>query len=210
MTAADIPSVVQAHMEGFSGFFLTFLGEAFLRELYTATLADRDGIGFLAEDQEGINGFVTGTAQPAGFYRRLLRRRWWRFALAAMPSVLKRPSIIPRLFTAFSMPGQVTQDEGRGTLMSIAVLPQSQGQGIGKELVRAFLQEAADRGLSQVDLSTDRKDNEAANRFYQKIGFVCERVYTTREGRTMNQYVIDLSTLPWLNRAEDNRISTLS
>jgi|WetSurMetagenome_2_1015567.scaffolds.fasta_scaffold01171_6 ribosomal protein S18 acetylase RimI-like enzyme len=192
MAPADVPAVVQVHLDSFPGFFLTFLGPAFLRELYVATLADSSGISFVAEDGEGICGFVAGTAQPAGFYRRLLRRRWWRFALAAVLPVLKRPSIITRLLGAFSMPEQATQQEGRGTLMSIAVLPEAQGNGIGQALVWAFLGAADQRGLRQVDLTTDRDDNETANRFYQNLGFVCERTFVTPEGRAMNEYVVSL------------------
>lgn len=192
----EVPEIVDVHLASFPGFFLTFLGAAFLRELYAATLADSSGIGFVAEDGEDICGFITGTAQPSGFYRRLLQRRWWRFALAAAFPVLRRPSIIRRLLRAFSMPEQATQQNGRGTLMSIAVLPEVQGKGIGKVLVHTFLQEAAQRGLCQVDLTTDRDHNDAANHFYQTLGFTCERTFTTPEGRAMNEYVIDLHGFP--------------
>jgi ribosomal protein S18 acetylase RimI-like enzyme len=192
MATVDVSAVVQVHLNSFRGFFLTFLGPAFLRELYVATLADSSGIGFVAEDGKSMCGFVAGTAQPSGFYRRLLRRRWWRFALAAVLPVLKRPSIITRLLRAFSMPEQAAQQEGRGTLMSIAVLPAAQGNGIGQALVRAFLEAADQRGLRQVDLTTDRDGNEATNRFYQNLGFVCERTFVTPEGRVMNEYVISL------------------
>jgi len=127
MQREDIAEVVRVHMASFSGFFLTFLGPAFLSELYAATLSDHAGIGFVAKTDNNLIGFVTGTAQPAGFYRRLLRQRWWRFALASVLPALKHPSAIPRLLRAFSMPGQVTQQQHRGTLMSIAVLPGAQG-----------------------------------------------------------------------------------
>jgi len=77
--------------------------------------------------------------------------------------------------------------------MSIAVLPERQGQGIGQALVRAFLSEAARRGLNKVNLTTDRVANDAANVFYQRLGFVCRRHFVTPEGRQMNEYVIDLA-----------------
>lgn len=192
MTSTDVSAAVQVHLHSFPGFFLTFLGPAFLRELYVATLMDPSGISFVAADGTDIHGFVTGTTQPVGFYRRLLRCRWWRFTLAAVLPVLKRPSIIPRLLRAFSMPEQATQQEGRGTLMSIAVLPEAQGRGIGQALVWAFLEATAQRGLRQVDLTTDRDGNEATNRFYQSLGFVCERTFVTPEGRAMNEYVVSL------------------
>ena len=177
MTLGDVPTVVKVHLEGFPGFFLTFLGDSFLRELYSAILVDQDGICFVASDENGVVGFVAGTAQPAGFYRRLLQQRWWRFAFASVIPVLKRPTIVPRLLRAFSMPDQVTHQTRRGTLMSIAVLPGSQGMGGGRTLVLAFLDAAAKRGLHQVDLTTDRDNNAAANRFYQNMGCL---LYTSR------------------------------
>ncbi|MFZ2360463.1 MAG: GNAT family N-acetyltransferase [Anaerolineae bacterium] len=189
----DIPGVVAVHQAGFQGFFLTFLGPTFLHELYSAILADGDGIGFVAEVENHVGGFVMGTAQPAGFYRRLLRQRWWRFAWAAMLPVLRQPRIIPRLLRAFSMPDQATKHVGRGTLMSIAVAPDAQGKGVGQALVRAFLVEAVRRDLRQVDLTTDQDNNDAVNRFYQNLGFVRECTFTTPEGRAMNEYVIRLA-----------------
>lgn len=193
MLPSEVLTVTEVHMKSFPGFFLTVLGPAFLRNLYSAILNDPDGISHVAIQDMEVLGFVAGTAQPAGFYRRLLRRRWWRFAWSALPSAVRHPTIIPRLLRAFSMPAQVTQHAGRGTLMSIAVLPECQGNGIGQSLVSAFFDEAIQRGLHQVDLTTDRDDNEPANRFYQRMGFVCERSFLTPEGRAMNEYVADLS-----------------
>ncbi len=192
MCLADVPLAVKVHLESFSGFFLTFLGPAFLCELYTATLADPSGIGFVAENGEGICGFVTGTAQPSGFYRRLLRKRWWRFAVASIVPGMRNPSIIPRLLRAFSMPEGTSNKEGHATLMSVAVLPSIQGKGVGQSLVRAFLLEATRRGLKFVDLTTDRDHNDGTNHFYQKMGFICERTSITPEGRAMNAYLIEL------------------
>jgi ribosomal protein S18 acetylase RimI-like enzyme len=193
MNQNEVPAVVDVHLRSFPGFFLTFLGSAFLRELYLATIEDLSGIGFVAKDGTEIVGFVTGTAQPSGFYLRLLQKRWWRFGLAAVIPVIKQPSIVPRLLRAFSMPAQMAQQEKRGTLMSLAVHPDAQGGGIGCSLVMAFLQEASQRGLEQADLTTDRDNNDSVNRFYERLGFVCVRTFTTPEGRAMNEYLIDLS-----------------
>lgn len=206
----DSSEIVRVHLCSFPGFFLTFLGPAFLHELYRAILTDAMGIGFVAESEQGICGFVAGTIQPSGFYRRLIRHRWWRFALAAMLPVYKQPHIIPRLLRAFSMPQQVPQQEGRGTLMSIAVLPEMQNSGIGGALVRAFLEEATRRGLRQIDLTTDRDNNQAINRFYQNLGFVCVRTFITLEDRAMNEYIIDLLHEDVSSSSDDTRVAVPS
>ena len=48
----------------------------------------------MAEHESGSKGFVVGSIRPAGFYRRLLRRRCWRFALASVLPVLQDSFIV--------------------------------------------------------------------------------------------------------------------
>lgn len=98
----------------------------------------------------------------------------------------------PRLLRAIKKPKLERAAGNEGTLMSIAVLPEKQGQGIGQALVQAFLAEAIRRDLSKVNLTTDKVDNDAVNLFYQRLGFVCARHFTTPEGRPMNEYEIAL------------------
>ncbi len=90
--------------------------------------------------------------------------------------------------------------------MSIAVVPEAQGFGVGQKLVHAFLVEASRRGCEHVNLTTDRLNNESANRFYQRLGFSLFNNYITPEGREMNEYLIALSPKgnenPSINRSE--------
>jgi len=180
-------------MTAFQGFFLSFLGADFLQVLYASILGDPSGIAYIYEDGGKISGFVSGSDQPKGLYRRLIRRRWWRFCLASILPILKKPAIIPRLFRALSFPDVANPGAGCGTLMSIAVLPEAQGQGAGRMLTEAFLEEATRRGLAQVNLMTDKWNNEATNQFYQNYGFSLTRSYVTPEGREMNEYRIHLA-----------------
>lgn len=208
MKEDDAPACVEIHLRAFKGFFLTFLGERFLRELYASIACDPGGIAFVAETRGQILGFVAGAGQPSGLYRRLLQRRWWNFGRASLGAVVKRPSILPRLLRALSMPGQKTAVSSCGTLMSIAVDPQSQGEQIGRRLVRAFLAESARRGLEHVNLTTDRLSNDGANAFYLRMGFHLYRHFTTPEGREMNEYIFSLSPntlLPAPDRVKEER-----
>jgi hypothetical protein len=51
-----------------------------------------------------VDGFVAGTVQASGFYRGLLKR--WRFAIASIVPVLRKPRIIPRFLPVFTTSGQ--------------------------------------------------------------------------------------------------------
>jgi len=64
-------------------------------------------------------------------------------------------------------------DPSRLSLMSFAVAPQAQGQGVGKALLRAFLDELplVAPAVRHIWLTAD-PDNLAALRLYQQHGFV--------------------------------------
>jgi len=188
-----LKQAVEVHLKAFPGFFLSFLGPRFLMEFYRSFIEDDAGVGFAAQDvfTGDIRGVIVGPLIPAGYFKRLLKRKWWAFCLASLTAVLKKPSVMPRLFRAVFYRGDApAQVEGLALLSSIAVSPDIQSKGLGRQLVDAFVQEVRRRGARGVFLTTDADNNEKVNRFYQKLSFVLESSYSTKEGRKMNRYVI--------------------
>jgi ribosomal protein S18 acetylase RimI-like enzyme len=194
MTNLEIKQVVSIHLRSFRGFFLCELGPSFLRCLYEEICSDPSGIALVCKRGHEVLGFVVGTAEPHGFYRRLLFRRWHRFALASVLPLLRHPSILPRLLNAFTKVNDEPSGIGCGLLMSIGVDPRFQASGVGASLVRAFLAESRKRGLTSVHLTTDHLENDQANRFYSKLGFINLRVFSTPQGRLMNDYRIEIAS----------------
>jgi ribosomal protein S18 acetylase RimI-like enzyme len=192
MRSQDVNSVVEIHLRTFKGFFLTFLGRKFLIELYLSILKDTSGISFVSTNNNAIFGFVVGSIEPNGLYRRLLNKSWFRFCLASLLAFIRRPFIFWRLIRAFSMPSQKLTKLSCATLMSIAVDPNCQGYGVGRLLTHSFLKEAGRRGCEYVNLTTDAVNNDSTNQFYHSLGFELFRQYTTQEGRDMNEFLIQL------------------
>jgi len=189
----DVAEVVSVHLASFPGFFLSFLGRRFLSLFYAGIVSDQGGIALVyLNEANRPAGFVAGTANPRGFYSRLLKRDWFKFACASLLPVLKKPAIAARIARALLHPsGNPAGDQVAG-LFSIGVLPELQGKGAGKQLVLAFMAEAKSRGCTRVYLTTDRDNNEPVNSFYATLGFALERQYVTPEGRGMNEYWITL------------------
>lgn len=184
-----IKSIVAVHEASFSGFFLSSLGTKFLSIFYTAISSNPEGILLVYLNDLGRPvGFVAGTSNPRGFYSRLLRRKWILFLVAAIPSVLRRPSIIPRVARGVFHPSDNPIGKDVAGIYSIGVLPEWQGTGAGKKLVHAFLENAKIKGCNRVFLTTDRDNNESVNAFYKRCGFSVKRQYVTPEGRRMNEY----------------------
>ena len=191
---SDITHVVQVHLSSFPGFFLSFLGSGFLSLFYSGICTAPEGIAFVYLNDAGIPvGFVAGTSNPGGFYSRLLKRDWIKFALASIIPVMKKPSVIGRIARAVSHPSDNPIGDDVAGLFSIGVLPELQGTGAGKKLVQAFLDEAKQKCCKRVFLTTDCDNNDAVNSFYEKLGFEIKRQYVTPEGRRMNEYWKTLS-----------------
>jgi ribosomal protein S18 acetylase RimI-like enzyme len=188
----DLTWVINVHLESFPGFFLTFLGREFLTLLYKNIQCDPDGIVLVALSDKRLEGFIAGVTQQFGFYQRLIKRQKWAFARAAVGALLKQPKIAPRLLKALRRPQESKTASAQACLMSMGVRCESQGKGIGKQLVRAFCQTLAERGVKALCLTTDQENNEQVKRFYQRLGFYVVRTYTTPEGRVMNEYIISL------------------
>lgn len=189
-----LDGIVDVHMRAFPGFFLTFLGPRFLREFYASFTEDPAGVGFTALDDGGaVIGVVAGPQVPDGYFKRLLKRRWWAFCLASMTAVLKKPAVIRRLLRAVFYRGESPQGPPRALLSSLAVAPEYQKHGVGRALVQAWVEEVKNRKTGGCYLTTDAEGNDAVNRFYQRIGWTLESSYSTPEGRRMNRYVCDFS-----------------
>lgn len=188
----DIQSAVQVHLLAFPSFFLSSLGPRFLAEFYGSFLDDPQGKGVVAEAPDGrILGIAVGAVNPAGYFRRLLLRRWWAFGLASVGILLRRPAIISRLARATLYRGDTPPGGDRALLSSIAVHPNVQGCGLGSRLMGHWVRTVKECGATGCYLTTDRDSNDAVNAFYLRQGWYLESSFRTPEGREMNRYVLD-------------------
>jgi GNAT superfamily N-acetyltransferase len=188
LRGADVAACARIHAKAFPGFFLSELGERFLCQLYQGYVDAPDGVALVAvDDQETVLGAALGTIEPAGFYRRLLMRRWWAFALASLAFVLRRPRHLPRLVRAVTYRGDVPIDVGGALFSSLCVDPAA-GRGVGRLLATAYLDRIVELGADNAYLTTDAVDNERTNRFHQQMGWRVAGEFSTPEGRLMHVY----------------------
>lgn len=192
LTEKYLDKVVKVHLESFPGFFLTFLGAKFLRLFYEGVINYQESIKLIYLNDNEVNGFIVGIMNPSGFYTTLLKRDWFRFGIASTPALLRKPKAFFRLIRAVAKPGKTPKDPGVAELSSLAVLPDSQGKGVGKELVTAFIRELRNRGGRALYLTTDACNNDPVNKFYEKMGFKIRQVIKTHENRYMNEYWLEL------------------
>ena len=176
------------HKSAFPRFFLTQLGLPFLRTLYNGYLEDENSGIIVAEDDGKLFGFIAYSNDYPSFYRGLIKKHIIKFGFCSLGAAIRHPSFIKRLFGAFKKSKSVVKPEKYVELASICVDLKNEGKGIGSLLID-YLKSNVDFGVySYINLETDANDNEKANRFYVKNGFVLERQFVTAEGRMMNEY----------------------
>jgi ribosomal protein S18 acetylase RimI-like enzyme len=190
-TSGDVEAVVATHLRAFDGFFLTMLGPRFLRRLYSAFLREPTGILVVGEDDSVVRGFVAGTTQPKGFFRRLLARQGAGFALSAVPALLRSPRrVARRLLAAVTYRGEAPAALPEAALLSsIAVDPDFSGRGLAGSLLQGFIEEARQKGCRAIYLTTDRDDNSQVRSFYERNGFRAADLILRDGGRSMVRYV---------------------
>jgi ribosomal protein S18 acetylase RimI-like enzyme len=188
---SHLDAIVKIHLATFKGFFLESLGREFLRELYRGFILEPSGLCLVAIDASGaLIGFVAGTTQPEGFFRRLLRHRWYAFVSAGISSLFLHPILVGRKFVfALRYRGEKPLDIPPAALLSsIGVLPEGKRRGIGKTLVASFCEEVRKDGIPIVFLTTDRDSNDAVNNFYLGSGFKLHSSFLKELNRWTNLY----------------------
>jgi|FLYL01.1.fsa_nt_gi glycosyltransferase involved in cell wall biosynthesis/ribosomal protein S18 acetylase RimI-like enzyme len=163
----DARTVAELHRRGIETGFLSSLGVRFLQRLYRFMLTDPSCRVLVAADADDqIVGFIAGTADTAGLYRRFLEGGGVTAGLAAAPRML-RPSVTRRLWETL----RYGTDRADGPeLLAMAVAPGWRGQGLGKSLVDALKDWARQEGLDRMRVVVGA-DNRPAIALYRQAGF---------------------------------------
>ena len=172
ISKGDLTNVVKVHKDSFKGFFLTELGDHFLKVYYDCVRKDDRGVllGFYDEGQ--LFGFCAATKVSKGFNSHLVKKNLLRFSFIGLGLVLTRIRALIRLLKNFSKTDSGTPDEGKyAELLSIGVSDKKQGQGIGKKLLLQLEEELKLNGCSNLSLTTDYNNNEKTLHFYKGLGY---------------------------------------
>jgi ribosomal protein S18 acetylase RimI-like enzyme len=191
-TTTDLPEIIAVHQKAFRNFFLTRLGNEFLRRYYALVLDYRAGIVLVSERCGILEGFVCGFVEPPEFYRLMWCNKR-TFALPALSAVVRHPSLATSMLHGVQRVQSWASREPARTceLSSVAVAPEAGGNGLGRALVQAFVECASAMNAQCIYLTTDADGNDQANALYRQVGFQHTQRFLQRKGRWMNEYVID-------------------
>ncbi len=183
-----INDIVSIHLNTFTGFFLTFMGRGFLNLMYRSYAAYKDSGILVAFEEEKPVGFLVYSGNLSGLYKYMIKKRLIPFAWYSLGAFFRKPTVFMRLVRAFLKPGESKREEKYVELASIGVAPNVKSKGVGSQLIDALKAKVNFNEYEYITLETDAVNNEGANHFYQKNGFVIEREFETNEGRKMYEY----------------------
>lgn len=183
-----INEIVNIHLMTFEGFFLTFLGKGFLKQMYTA-YTRHSGSGILIDvDDNRVNGFLAYSENLSDLYKYMIKYYLIPFAWYSLVAFLRNPKVFMRLIRAFLKPNESMRDEKYVELASIGVHPDAKSKGIGTNLINCLKNRVDFDSFAYITLETDVYHNEIANKFYVKNEFQVFRKYETYEGRWLYEY----------------------
>ena len=183
-----INDVVTIHLNTFQGFFLTFMGRGFLKLMYRSYVEyNASGVLVALENGKPV-GFLAYSGDLSGLYKYMIKKRLVPFAWYSLGAFFRKPTVFMRLVRAFLKPGEAKRQEKYMELASIGVDPACKSKGVGSQLIDLLKEMVDFNEYAYITLETDAVNNEAANRFYKKNGFVAEREFETNEGRKMIEY----------------------
>lgn len=149
-------------------------------------------------------GFVAYSSDIQGLYSLMLKKHFLRLGWFALGAFIRKPKIFIKLLGSYKIlkNARVTKkkethikeeinlnnDKKQVHIMSIAVTPNCKSHGVGTELINHLKANIDASEYSGIILSTEAENNEAANNFYIKNGFVVINQYVLQDGRTNNQY----------------------
>lgn len=183
-----INDIVSIHLNTFTGFFLTFMGRGFLNQMYRS-YCDHDESGLLvAEDDGKAVGFLAYSGNFSGLYKYMIKTRLIPFGWYSVGAFFRRPPAFMHIIKAFLKPSEVKREEKYVELSSIGVDPTIKSKGVGSLLIDELKKIVDFSKFAYITLETDAVNNDGAIHFYEKNGFVRERMYETDEGRKMYEY----------------------
>jgi ribosomal protein S18 acetylase RimI-like enzyme len=136
-------------------------------------------LSFVAEDDQGVAGYVLGAADTRAF-ELACEREWWpalrsRYALGVFPA----NSPDDRLARLIHGPRETSEDvvDRYPAHLHIDLLPDLQGRGFGRRLLETLFDALRTGGVPAVHLGVGLANTRAIG-FYERMGFTVVHRYT--------------------------------
>ena len=186
----DLEVIVNLHVQGFQDFFLTQLGEAFLKQFYHLALKCETSVKVISHYEDKPVGFAIGFLQPDDF-NNALRKNLGKFIFPILAAFIRKPYLLRTVTRRFwDVFNEKKTTFSGAQLSSITTIDNK--RGFGTFILECFLDECRNRGVDTITALTDYDDNERVRKFYSRHGFIESKKFT-RGKRNMIYLKLELA-----------------
>jgi ribosomal protein S18 acetylase RimI-like enzyme len=166
-----LPDIARIHHSSLSDDFLPSLGLDFLAEVYYPQAIQSDyARTLIALIDEVPVGFVTVAHDSERFTQDVLKGRLIALTKYALRAMLRDPNYVRKCLEVFWSAVGAKPDPIKGEIVFIAVDQAHQGQGIGKQLVKAAADYLCQKGIPSCRTKT-LATNRHIIRMYEGMGW---------------------------------------
>lgn len=170
--AEEAPVMARLIGEGLNS-RLNDLGPWFINFLHRHMVASALCTCLVAETTDGIVGYAAALHSTSKFYREFFLKKGLIAGLLILPWLFTAKNIRTVLnSTMYS--SKANQEDPAAELISIVVLAEARGMGIGQKLLHATINDLKNAGITRLKITTP-VDNKVANAMYLKQGCRCMR-----------------------------------
>ena len=185
-TLLEADEIASIHLKTFENFFLTSLGKSFLKTYYKSCIKLEGAISICAVDEENtVVGFCFGSLSSVGFHKKLILNNILAFTIQFISVLFSKPRAIIRLVKNLKKEGHPEDHGDYAELLSIGVLLEKKGLGIGRGLLLDFEKNIKDKKIKRISLTTDYDSNNAVLKFYDSMGYNVYYEFVTYPNRKM-------------------------
>jgi len=191
----DYKQLVIIHKTTFIDFFLTSLGDSFLRMYYKLSLKSKNVVAICATDEnDHIIGFALGSVESVCHHINLVKYNLLAFMMQGFLLLFTKPFALIRLINNLEKNDPHNEISNYSELLSIGIIPGKKGLGIGKILLRKFEEEVFKMGSKAVALTTDYYYNEDVIAFYKKSDYTIFSKFIAYPNRRMFKLIKQLDS----------------
>ena len=179
--------IAKIHLKSFPDFFLTSLGYSFLKTYYKSCSKSNEAISICAIDNETkkIVGFAVGCLNSKGFNKKLICSNLGPYIYQTTVLLFTKPLALIRLIKNLRKGYDLSDKGNYAELLSIGMLPEKSGLGIGRNLLAKFENQVREKGVNTITLTTDADSNDGILKFYKKSGYKVYYNFITFPNRNM-------------------------
>jgi ribosomal protein S18 acetylase RimI-like enzyme len=187
----DAPGITRIAIEVLEWSRLYDLGPRFATLLNRYLASSEHALCSVAVKNDEVVAFLQGSLDAKRLFREFVRRHGVKAALILAPKLFN-PTRLGSIWRGLTYFPETHDDDPPAEILSFAVREDVQRGGVGMRLFDDMLARYRAAGVEALKVGTINVDNEASNRFFQKLGATLLRTEELYRGTQVNVYVCDL------------------